>query len=183
MGWRTFSIPVGGLTRYRRRRCGRQADDGRAVPPVGAASPGTPAVLLRRRRATHFVTNMPRMRRPKARTIPNCYGTQGQGCGRHVNQTGHVRVFLSETSQEAMPGPRRVSREELMIGGEAEATQIPVRCSSFDGSRRGDFIYGLARRGAGRWRAATAAMSQPGRPLGVQATTGWEGRDAAWISR
>jgi hypothetical protein len=74
-----------------------------------------------------------------------------------------------------------------MIGGEAEATQIPARCSSFDGSRRRDCAYGLALGPAGRWRAARAAMSRLGAPLRVPVTTGGEarlaGRGTAWISR
>jgi hypothetical protein len=74
-----------------------------------------------------------------------------------------------------------------MIGGQAEAVQIPVRFSPFDGSRRRDSTYSLARRPGGRWRAVTAAMSQLGRPLEMQATTGWEarppGRGIAWTSR
>ena len=73
-----------------------------------------------------------------------------------------------------------------MVGGEAEVAQIPAGCSSFDGSRRRDPVYGLAQRLVGRWRAATAAMSPLGGPLWVSATTGPEarlaGRGTAWTS-
>ena len=72
-----------------------------------------------------------------------------------------------------------------MIGGEAEATQISARCSSFDGSRRKNSGYGVARP-VGRWRAAVAAMSRSGGALRVPATTGGEARltggGTAWIS-
>jgi len=46
-----------------------------------------------------------------------------------------------------------------MIGKPAEVTQIPARCSSFDGSRRRDSVYGLD--GSRSERPVLPACSQP----------------------
>ena len=47
-----------------------------------------------------------------------------------------------------------VPGKEIMFAGGVEAAPIPAGCSSFDSSRRGGPVYGLAERPAERWRAA-----------------------------
>jgi hypothetical protein len=87
----------------------------------------------------------------------------------------------------AMPGLGRYLGREIMFGGEAEAAQIPVRCSSSGGSRRREPGCGRAWRLVGMWREATAATYRLGAPLRVPAAIGGEARlgsgGAAWTSR